>query len=44
MMKQVTASADADEEGQTAVTEYQIFCKARIACIAHVSGAYLMYP
>ena len=44
MMKQVTASADADEEGQTAVTEYQIFCKVRIACIAHVSGAYLMYP
>ena len=44
MMKQVTASADADEEGQTAVTEYQIFCKVRIACITHVSGAYLMYP
>ena len=44
MMKQVTASADADEEGQTAVTEYQIFCKVRIACIAHVSSAYLMYP
>ena len=52
MMKHVIHTPDADEEtaGQSVVTEYQIFYKVRIACIAHVSCTYhvrihtLMYP